>query len=311
MGENFSANKDYGFRLSDFVRSVPVLLRSRLEAIFIWSWCTTITTMVIGRGFPPVVPSLMVIGSVACIAAAVYLYNDLVDAEMDRLNTVKVKRPMAAGSVSESSAMVLIVGLGFVGLTLSFFVNLPTFLITLGWMVLFTIYSHPGIRLKKMFIVKELVCASGWPLCSLAGSFALTGTFSLPALFASLLLGTFSFLGMPALSDAFDEYEDGLYGVKTMARVLNWKRKVQLLGLAVLVMMTVTPLTYAQLGFSVILPISVVALSLMLLRLAISPIMDKFELQTALRARKLTYLYFILTQILIVISSLNLGIKLF
>ncbi len=299
--------KDYGFGILEFLRSIPVLVKSRAEAFFIWSWCTTISCMVVGHGSPPVIPSLMVIGSVFCTAGAVYLYNDVIDAKMDSLNPVKKNRPMASGAVKRSVIMTFIVILAALGLGLSYMINLSTFIIVGGWMALFTIYSYPGIRLKRLFIVKEVVTSAGWPLCSMAGSYALTGTFSLPPVFAGILLGTFTFLGLPALSDAFDEYEDGVYGVKSLARALDWRRKVQLLGVAVLVMMTVTPLTYARLGFSVILPISVVVLSLVLLRWGIFPIMNKFELATALKARKLTYLYFILTQVLIVISSLNLG----
>lgn len=311
MGDSLTNKKGYGLWILEFLRAIPVLVRSRAEAFFIWSWCTAIACMVVGRGFPPVVPSLMIIGSIFCTAGAVYLYNDVVDAEMDGLNPVKKNRPMAAGKVKKSVTMAFIVVLAVLGLTLSYLINLPTFIIVAGWMTLFVIYSYPGIRLKKMFIVKEVVTSVGWPLCSMAGSYALTGEFFLPAVFAGMLLGTFTFLGLPALSDAFDEYEDGIYGVKSLARVLNWRRKVQLLGFAVLVMMIVTPLTYVQFGFSVILPISVVGLSLILLRWGIFPIMNQFELATALKARKLTYLYFIVTQVLIVISSLNLGIKLF
>ena len=254
-------------------------------------------------GVPPLGNPLLAIFSTMLIAASVYLYNDLVDAPMDKLNKLKQDRPIANGRVKKNSALFLIILTGIGGLGISYLINFTTFLLLLSWFLLFFMYSTPSIRLKKMFIVKEIVTASGWPLTGLVGSYAITNSFSISAVFAGFIFGVFSFFALPALSDTFDAYEDGLFDIKTLGRALNWSRKIQLLGFGLLFVMTITPLTYARLGFSVILPIFVIAFSLILLRVAIFPIMGAFDVAMAMRTRKLTYLFIILTQIVVVISS--------
>jgi 4-hydroxybenzoate polyprenyltransferase len=303
--------KDYGLGFEKGIKALPVLLWSRREVLFMWSWCVLIACMVATRGSPPIQASVLTLGAVLLVGSSTYIYNDLVDAEMDGLSKVHKGRPMASGRVRKSDAWLTIFASGAAGLVLALLVSLPVFLLCLGWLVLFTAYSHPGIRLKKMFLVKELVVSSGWPIISLVGGYAVTGGVSVSALFSGLLFGAFTFLGLPALSDSFDAYEDGVYGVNSLGRVLSWRRKVQMLGVAALLMMTVTPLTYSQLGFSVILPISAVALSLIMLRWAVFPIVSSFEVHSAQLSRRIIYVYFLVIQVIMVASSMSVVTALF
>jgi len=117
----------------------------------------------------------------------------------------------------------------------------------------------------------------------------------------------FSFLGMPALSDSFDEKEDAMYGIKTMAMTLTWKQRVILLGTALGLMIVVTTMTYTQLGFNTLLPITIVGSSLLILR-SVIPIYKEYNMEQALKVRKFTYIYVILSQVFIVIGSLNLAL---
>ncbi len=84
-----------------------------------------------------------------------------------------------------------------------------------------------------------------------------------------------------------------------------------MLGLAALLMMTVTPLTYSQLGFSVILPILVVALSLIMLRWAVFPIANSFEVHSAQLSRRIIYVYFLVIQVIVIASSMSVVTALF
>ncbi len=300
-----SDNKDYGLSLMGSIRAFPLLLWSRREVLFMWTWCVIIACMVASNGSPPLQATALTLFSILLVGSSTYIYNDLVDAEMDRISEVHKNRPIASGKVRKPDAWFTIIVSGAVGLGLSYMIGMPIFLLTLGWFILFTLYSHPRIRLKKIMFVKELVVSSGWPIISLVGSYAVLGTVSWPAMFSGLLFGAFTFLGLPALSDSFDAYEDGVYGVNSLGRVLSWRRKVQMLGLAALLMMTVTPLTYSQLGFSVIMPISVVALSLVMLRWAIFPIVNGFEVHAAQLSRRIIYVYFLVVQVIMIVSSMN------
>ncbi len=288
------------------IKSTLALIKSRPEAIFIWSWCTLIACLIVGRGYPPLTPTFMAIGSTALLTASAYIYNDLCDAEMDRYNPDKKTRPLASGEVSKKFATYFIAITGILGLIASFMINSMAFLFSATYYVLYMLYSWPGVRFKKMFLLKEIVTCLGWPLLALVGVYAVTGHFSLPGIFAGIMMGVFSFLGLPALSDSLDETEDEMFEVNTLARSLSWKRRIQFLGTAILIMMVVTTLTYTQLGFNTLLPITVIGSSLILLRFVV-PIYNGFDRDKVQKVRTATYIYVIMSQIFIVLGSLSLS----
>jgi 4-hydroxybenzoate polyprenyltransferase len=305
-------NKDYGAAIQNIAKAFPVLIKSRLEALFLWIWSLVIFCMIAGRGSPPIGVTILTVLSGSLIAAAVYIYNDYADLDMDKLNPMKVKRSaLAAGTISKSSALSVIIILSVVGLGISFFISYQVFALLASYYVLFIAYSHPKIRLKKMFLVKEIVTTGGLPIFALVASYAIIGTFSLVAIFASLLFGLYGVLMLPVISDTLDEKEDQMFQVKSLARALSWRRRVQLMAVAMLVMMTVVPITYNQLGLSVIFPIAVVALSLVLLRWGIYPLRTKADKEMITKSRKLVFIYYLIAEIILVVSTMSLNIKIF
>lgn len=280
-------------------------MRSRLEAIFIWSWNTTIACLVAGRGFPNLLPSIMSIISIVLLSIAVYVYNDIIDSELDKFHITKKERPIPSGRVSVRDALIIIYISSFIGLLVSFFINIICFIFSLSFLILFIIYSYPKIRLKKRVFIKEFSIFVGFIITGIIGSFAAASVFSPTAAFSSMLFGIFIFVGQPALQDTFDIEADTLFDVKTLATVLNWKRRMQLFVTGVLVIMTLTPFTYIQLKFNILLPIYVVAGGLILLRFMF-PIMNNFEIIAVLKVKKSSYVYFILLQVFAVLGSLNL-----
>ena len=109
---------------------------------------------------------------------------------------------------------------------------------------------------------------------------------------------------MPAFHDITDVKEDEIFGVRTMAIVLSWTRKVQMLMLFLLAIMTLTPLTYVNLGFNIVLPIVVVAMGLVVLRYLV-PLSSAFERTLFIKARKISYVYYFFIHIAMVIATLN------
>jgi len=247
------------------------------------------------------------------ISTSVYLYNDFVDHDMDKLISKKNARPFTSGKVSKKFVMRFIYLSAFIGLLIVSITNIFSLIFSTIYLILFTVYSYPKIYLKRRFIIKESIIALGFPLCSLVGSYAAANRFSMNALFAATLLAIFAFMAMPALNDATDIEADKLFGVKSIAVVLNWKRKIQLLIIGVIAIMTLTPLTYISLGFNIILPIMVVAGSLIFLRF-IFPIMinieksDLINMEDLFKAKKIGYIYFVLLQIFMIIGSLSINI---
>lgn len=249
-------------------------------------------------------PTILSLSAVLAITLCVYTYNDVIDAEMDKINPKKSKRPIPAGLSTKEDAMLLVYMMGILGVVLGLFLDRASFIFCLAYLFLFTIYSHPAVRLKKRFVLKELTVASGYILTTLIGGIAVAGTYQATFIFAGLLYFFFSFMGMPAFHDITDMKEDEMFGVRTMAIVLSWRTKVQLLMIFILAMMTLTPFTYIRLGFNVILPIVVVAMGLVVLRYLI-PLSDAFERALFIKTRKIAYVYYILIHVVLVLGTLN------
>lgn len=299
-------NKYYGLKILDIVKAAPILIKSRFEALFLWIWSLVIYCMIVGKGYPPLGTMLITIISGSALAMSVYIYNDYADAEMDSKNPMKVKRSvLAAGTVSKNSALGVIAILAIIGLDLAFIINLQTFIFGLMYFTLFIAYSHPWIRLKKMFLLKEIVTTGGLPLFALMAGYAINGTYSLLALFASLVFGLFGVMMLPVIGDTLDEKEDEMYKVKSLARALSWKRRVQLMGLAMLFMMTIVPLTYTQFNLSVIFPIFIIAASLVVLRWGIYPLRSRPDAMMILKARRMVFTYYLFAEIVLVLSVVS------
>ena len=145
-------------------RTFALMFKAKLQGIFVWTWSTTVACLIVGRGFPPMVPTIMTVASMLFLAISVYFYNDVIDQEMDSLNDVKKDRPLPSGAVSERNVMTIVYATAIIGLVLSYQINLYSFLFSLFYWVVFYLYSFPGIRLKSRFLMKDLVIFSGFPL---------------------------------------------------------------------------------------------------------------------------------------------------
>jgi len=100
------------------------------------------------------------------ISGAVYLMNDLVDAEKDRQHPRKRNRPIASGRLSPRLALAAAVLIPLVGLPLGFLLD-PLFGgILLGYLVLQIAYSFV---LKNAVIIDALAVAAGFVLRVAAG----------------------------------------------------------------------------------------------------------------------------------------------
>jgi len=296
------------------LKKVAILLRSRMELIFVWTWATVVSCLIAGKGFPPIKPTLMLISAMFFLSSAVYLYNDIIDKEMDSMNPTKKNRPLISGTVSVKNAMRIIYLFGFIGLALTLFIDIYSFLFTLLWLILLSSYSYPKIRLKTKYLGKELTLFFGWILLGLTCSYAIIGNLYIPLLFSTILFGIWTFTNLPIIGDAGDIEEDRLYKAKNISVILGWRRKIQLLLFGILFIMTVTPLTYVRFDFNIMLPILTVALSSIFLSL-IYPKIVLFEKNEHLarereypKIRRIGYIYILLLEIIFIFGSINLNL---
>ena len=123
------------------------------------------------------------------VSASVYLVNDVRDVEEDRLHPRKRFRPIAAGELKPSTALVLAGVTGLAGLALGFAVTIPLGITLVVYVAIQLLYSA---FLKHLPVVDLAVVASGFLLRAIAGGVA-TGTllsqwFLLVAAFGSFFM---------------------------------------------------------------------------------------------------------------------------
>ena len=103
-----------------------------------------------------------------CLASsAVYAFNDLWDAEADRKDVLKQKRPVASGLISRRQAGLSSLFLALVSLILSSFLSVTLFWITAGYLLMNLLYT---LKLKYCVLLDVFCIAFGFMLRVFAGT---------------------------------------------------------------------------------------------------------------------------------------------
>ncbi len=126
------------------------------------------------------------------LSGAIYLLNDVADAEKDRLHPVKRRRPVASGALPRGTALVIGLALLAGSLAVSFALGRQFGLVALGYGVLLTTYS---VWLKHLVILDVLTVAVGFVLRAVAGAVAVDADISGWLLICTVLIALFLALG--------------------------------------------------------------------------------------------------------------------
>jgi len=103
-----------------------------------------------------------------CLAAsAIYIFNDIIDRETDKLHPEKSRRPIAAGNVSVGSATVLSVLCAIAAIVCSYLLVRELAIIILMYIGLMIAYS---LFLKRMMILDCVTISVGFCLRAVAGA---------------------------------------------------------------------------------------------------------------------------------------------
>lgn len=291
----------------DFKRllnSAKVIIRSRIEYIFIWTWAVAVPCLIVGKGFPPLLTTFKAIFSMMFISISVYAYNDLIDRELDQQNTVKNDRPLATGRVSTSDAMNIVYLTAVLGIAIGATLNVQAFSFIMLFYVLFAAYSWPPIHLKRRFLMKEMIITSGNVITAIAASYAIAGTLVPSALFMGGLAAAFAIFVQPALWDTTDMEADRLQNMKTLAMLMSWKAKMVFMFLGVFVIIGITLLFYSSLGFSLILPLSVVIGGIATLAYT-APLYREYDEARVLASKKVAIVYWTVWQVASIFAIMN------
>jgi len=129
--------------------------------------------------------------AVFCAASsATYLFNDVIDLDMDRAHPEKCKRPLASGAIGMRTVIGMIGVLAVCALAVAGFLGMRFLAIVLFYMALTVLYT---LVFKNLVIIDVLVVAAGFVVRAMAGAIVLDVTFSnwlvVCTLFLALFLG--------------------------------------------------------------------------------------------------------------------------
>lgn len=168
------------------------------------------------------------------MASCIYVINDYVDIERDRLHPTKCNRPLASGAISKSHARwivgILLTIAAALGITLPF----PGLLILLGYWVMNLWYSF---KLKHIAIIDITIIAIGFLLRVFLGGVTAQVFISHWLIMLTFLLAMF--LG---LAKRRDEYLIYLQGKNTRTSIEGYN--IDFINVAMMLTASVTVVTY-------------------------------------------------------------------
>lgn len=199
---------------------------------------------------PAAITSSLLAFAVFCLlSGVVYLINDVRDVEADRAHPTKSRRPIAAGDLSTSAALVWAVTLSVGSLAVAAWLDRGFALVALAYVVLLTLYST---ALKHHAILDVLTIAAGFVLRAVAGAVVLHVAISHWLLVLTLLGALFLALGkrraeMTTLADGGRGHRRSLndYSPLLLDQLITIVAASTLLGYA---FYTISPETVAKFG---------------------------------------------------------------
>jgi 4-hydroxybenzoate polyprenyltransferase len=132
--------------------------------------------------------SLAAAGIFCLLSGVVYLVNDVMDREADKLHPLKCRRPIASGDLSPRTALLAALLIDTGSLTAAWFLGPMFFAIALAYVLLQTLYSGP---LKHMVILDVLTIAFGFVFRAAAGAVVVDVPISHWLLICTVLLALF------------------------------------------------------------------------------------------------------------------------
>jgi len=103
-------------------------------------------------------------------SSTIYIINDIVDINQDKLHPTKRNRPLPSGKISINTAAIFTLFIGVIAFTLAYFVSIRVVTILLIYALMNVAYS---LKLKHIVILDVFIIAAGFMLRILAGTLGL------------------------------------------------------------------------------------------------------------------------------------------
>ena len=170
------------------------------------------------------------------LASSVYVFNDMLDIENDKVHPTKCKRPLASGAVSKGQGWFLIALLLSCSFGLFFILNnLAVFVVAIIYLVQNILYT---IKLKNIAILDIMLIATGFVLRILIGGIATDTRLSHWIILMTLVLALF--LALAKRRDDVFNFEKT--GQKARKNIQGYN--MDFLNVAITVMSTIVIVCY-------------------------------------------------------------------
>lgn len=233
--------------------------------IAVFAWSAFIGALVASSGIPPLLPTVAGTLAMYLVALYAYVYNDIQDMDIDRINSSD--SPLPSGRVSKGQAMNLSIASVLSALAIAFSVNLWVFAVACFGIALGYVYSTPPLSLKDRFLLKQTTACIWCAMSSLGGGIAASGQITGTTLYAAILFFAYGMAFSP-VADIGDIAGDRAAGKRTLPVVMGPEFTVKMGVTIILSFAAATALTYLIFGFNTACPILVMALSLVAARTA-------------------------------------------
>ena len=120
---------------------------------------------------PLLIKAFTIFISFCSISSVVYILNDIIDKDKDKLHPIKCNRPIASGKLTIQTAIFVLVILLLISSVLAFYTSILSLLTVLIYLILNIFYS---LKLKNIELVDVVCIALGFILRILAGCFAIS-----------------------------------------------------------------------------------------------------------------------------------------
>jgi len=241
------------------IRQFALCVKSRMKIVLMtYSWLSIISLCIVYRGLPPSMLAVKLFFAMTGMALGMYLWNDVCDFTQDMVikgpgNQAPSDRPLCGGLVSKRRMSVFSALLVVSGLTASALINLEVLLVQLSFLVLGLIYSTNPIRLKRIFLWKQVTIAVGGAIACLSAGLA-AGIITIQLLYLTGLYVLFV-VGANPLGDLKDVESDRAGGVKTVPLVWGPGATIRLALATFTAAAATTWIGFYRLGFNIALPI--------------------------------------------------------
>jgi chlorophyll synthase len=251
-----------GLTIKEVLDSFILCAKSRYVVLFVYTWPAFIAYVLASSASPPmaVLEVVRIIIAVTMVAFSVYFYNDLTDIQDDIKNKemgnpTPASRPIGNGMITEGRLKKYIVVSGVIGLIFAYSLNLRVLALQSLYLFLGLLYSTEPIRLKKRFLMKQIIIAAGCILSILTGAMTV-GVFTPPIMYM-IVIHFILIMGLNPIMDVRDIRGDKIVGVKSIPVIWGPELTVRLYFVSLFAVGAATLIGYSQLGFNTVMPILV------------------------------------------------------